>query len=59
MKLPITKSLQQYFQMVPFIKYVVPTFEFVDEILCCYHSNKISSVVLSHGNIYLVRSSNV
>ena len=37
---------------------VVLTFEFVDEILWCDHSNKTSSGVLSHGTIYLVRSSN-
>jgi len=34
------KPLQQYFHMVPFIKYVVLTFQSVDEILCL-------------GNIYL------
>ena len=32
--------------------------ESVDEILCCYHPNETSSPVLSHGAIYLVRSSN-
>ena len=35
--------------------YLVPivlTFEFVDEILCCYHSNETSSAVLSRGTIY-------
>ena len=45
--------------MVPFVKYVVLTFESVDEILWCYHSNETSSAVLSHGTIYLVCSSNV
>ena len=30
----------------------------MDEILWCYHSNETSSAVLSHGTIYLVRSSN-
>ena len=52
------KPLQQYFHMVLFIQYVVLTFESVDEILWCYHSNETSSAVLSHGTIYLVRSSN-
>ena len=49
------KSLQQYFHMVLFILYVVLTFESVDEILWCDHSNEISSAVLSHGSIYLVQ----
>ena len=44
--------------MVLFILYVVLTFESVDEILWCDHSNKTSSAVLSHGAIYLVCSSN-
>ena len=35
---------------------VVLTFESVDEILWCYHSNETSSAVLSHGTIYLVCS---
>ena len=52
------KPLQQYFHMVLFILYVVLTFESVDEILWCYHSNETSSAVLSHGTIYLVCSSN-
>ena len=34
------------------------TFEFVNEVLWCYHSNETSSAVLSHGTIYLVCSSN-
>ena len=38
--------------------YILLTFESVDEIVWCYHSNKTSSVVLSHGTIYLVCSSN-
>lgn len=33
-----------YLLCVPF------TFQSVDEILCCYHSNETSSVVLSHGS---------
>ena len=44
------KSLQQYFHMVLFIQYVVPTFESVDKILCCDH--------LIHDAIYLVCCSN-
>ena len=52
------KPLQQYFHMVLFIEYVVLTFECVDEILWCYHSNETSSAVLSHGTIYLVCSFN-
>ena len=43
------KPLQQYFHMVLFIYYVVRTFESVDEILWCDHSNGTSSAVLSHG----------
>ena len=39
-------------------KYVVLTFECVDEILWCYHSNETSSAVLSHDTIYLVCRSN-
>ena len=44
--------LQQYFHMVLFIKYVVLTFESVDKILRCYHSNETSSEVLSQGTLY-------
>ena len=36
----------------------VLTFESVDEILWCYHSNETSSAVLSHGTVYLVCRSN-
>ena len=32
---------------------VVLTFESVDEILWCDHSNESSSLVLSHGTIYI------
>ena len=42
--------LQQYFYMLLFIWYVVLTFESVDEILWCDHSNDTSSAVLSRGN---------
>ena len=53
------KPLQQFFHMLLFVLYVVLTFESVDEILWCYHSNETSSAVLLHGTIYLVCSSNV
>ena len=42
--------LQQYFYMLLFIWYVVLTFESVDEILWCDHSNDTSLAVLSRGN---------
>ena len=51
------KPLQQYCHVVLFFKYVVLTFESVDKMLWCYHSNETSSAVLSHGTIYLVCSS--
>ena len=53
-------ATEQYFPVVLFIMLykVVLTFESVDEILWCYHSNETSSKVLSHGTIYLVCSSN-
>ena len=51
------KPLQQYFHMVLFIQDEILTFETVDGILWCYHSNKTSSAVLSYGTIYLVFSS--
>ena len=41
------KPLQQYFHIVLFFWYVVVTFESVDEILWCDHSNETSSAVLS------------
>ena len=44
--------------MVLFISYTDLTFESVDEILRCDHSNETSSVVLSHGAVYLMCSSN-
>ena len=52
------KALCLYLHMVLFIEYVVLTFESVNEILWCYHSNESSSAVPSHGTIYLVCSSN-
>ena len=48
------KPLQWYFHMVLLFYLVcILTFESVDEILWCYHSNETSSVVLSHGTIIL------
>jgi len=38
--------------------FVTLTFESVVEILWCYHSNNTSPIVLSHGTIYLVCTSN-
>ena len=54
------KATEQYFPVVLFIMLykVVLTFESVDEILWCDHSNETSSAVLSHGTIYLICSSN-
>ena len=52
------KTLQQYFQIVLFVLYIVLTFQSVDEILCCDHSNKNTSTVLSHGAVCFVCSSN-
>ena len=50
------KPLQQFFDMVLFIYYVVLTFESVDETLWCYHSNETSSAVFSHGAISILAS---
>ena len=54
------KATEQYFPVVLFIMLykVVLTFESVDEILWCDHSNETSLAILSHGTIYLVCSSN-
>ena len=43
------EPLQQYFHMVVFTSYVVLTFESVDEILSCYHSNETRLAALLHG----------
>ena len=53
------KATEQYFPVVLFIMLykVVLTFESVDEILWCDHSNETFSVVLSHGTIYFLCSS--
>ena len=45
--------------MVLFVLHVVLSFGSVDEILWCDHSHETSSVVLSHGAIYLICSPNV
>ena len=49
------KANEQYFPVVLFIMLykVILTFESVDEILWCYHSNETSSAELSHGTIYI------
>ena len=47
------KPLQQYFHMALVIWYVVLTFDSVDEIPRCYHSNETFSAVLLHGTISL------
>ena len=41
--------------MVLFIQYVVLTFESVNEILWCYHSNETSLAELLHSAIYFFR----
>ena len=48
------KATEQYFPVVLFIMLykVVLTFESVDEILKCDHSNKSYWAVLSCGNVY-------
>ena len=47
------KATEQYFPVVLFIMLykVVLTFESVEEILWCDHSNETSSAVLLHGTI--------
>ena len=54
------KATEQYFPVVLFIMLynVVLTFESVDEILWCDHSNETSSAVVLHGTICFVCSSN-
>ena len=48
------KATEQYFPVVLFIMLykVVLTFEFVDEILKCNHSNESYGAVLSCGTVY-------
>ena len=50
------KAAEQYFLVVLFIMLykVVLTFESVDEILWCDHSNKSQQAVLSCGTVYYV-----
>ena len=47
------KATEQYFPVILFITLykVVLTFESVDEILRCDHSNETSSAVLLHGTV--------
>ena len=49
------KATEQYFPVVLFITLykVVLTFESVDEILQCDHSNEMWLAVLSRGTIYM------
>ena len=44
--------------MVLFVLYVVLTFESLDKVLWCDHSNETSSAPLSHGTFCFVPSSN-
>ena len=46
------KPFHLYFYIVLLIQFVVPTFESVDDILWCYHSNETLLALLSHGTIY-------
>ena len=50
------KATEQYFPVVLFMTLyeVVLTFESVDEILWCNHSNETSSPVVSHGTVCFV-----
>ena len=50
------KAAEQYLPVVLFIMLyrVVLTFESVDEILKCYHSNETSLAELLHGSIYFL-----
>ena len=48
------KPLQHYFHMVLFIKYVVLTFEFVEEILWCYYSNETSLAIHLNSTVCLL-----
>ena len=46
------KPFHLYFYIVLLIQFVVPTFESVDDILWCYHSNETLLALLSDGTIY-------
>ena len=53
MTCPFKRNLfSSTFTWSEFIQYEGPTFESVDEILWCDHSNETSSVALSHGTIF-------
>ena len=56
---PFKWNLSSCFFICYFVLFVVLTFQSVDEILRCDHSNKTFSTVLSHGAICFVSSSNV
>ena len=54
------KPLQQYFDLgTIYLVCSSNSFESVDQILWCYHSDETSSAVLSHGTVKLVCSSNL
>ena len=53
------KPLQQYFHMVLFIYNVVLTFESVDEMLWCYHSNETFWAEVLSGVIYFLHFWNI
>ena len=48
------KATEQYFPVIPFIMLykVVLTFEYVDEILKCDHSNESYRAIRSCGTVY-------
>ena len=46
------KPFQQYFHVLLFVLYVVPTFQSVDEILWYYHSNETSLRERLHSTTY-------
>ena len=51
------KPIEKQLLMVLFVLYIVLTFEFVDEILRCYHSIETFSALVRHGAICFVCSS--
>ena len=46
------KPFHLYFHIVLLIQFVVSTFESLDDILLCYHSNETFLALLSHDIIY-------
>ena len=49
------KPFHLYFHIVLLIQFVVvPTFESVDDILWCYHSNETFLGLLSHGMVLFI-----